>query len=201
MLLQNLNATFGDTVDPNQCLDNFETWTTANWHCIVELVTVLDACLGPRQNNPQRHLTTAVLTCVQETWLKRTRSVPSEARCPSGTRIRSLHAQGGAVRVISIHPYGSASNAHPAPFHVIFSRCCRIFAAECWVLRISAASLFPPFFLISKPKTRGVAEYLRRGVAEYLRWCCRISAVKQGQGAKGGGRARRAGRSVRCPDP
>lgn len=75
LLLQNLNANFGSEVDATQCLEDFATWTTANWHFMVELVTVLDTCLGPRRDGAPRQLTESVLTCVRKKWLERARYV------------------------------------------------------------------------------------------------------------------------------
>jgi hypothetical protein len=72
LLRQNLNAVFGADVDQVQCLEDFATWTTASWHFIVDLVGVLDVCLGPVRNEEPRQVTEAVMTCVKEKWLKRT---------------------------------------------------------------------------------------------------------------------------------
>lgn len=75
LLLQNLNANVGSAVDATQCFEDFATWTTANWHVLVELVTVLDTWLGPRRADAPRQLTESVLTCMHKNWLERTRYV------------------------------------------------------------------------------------------------------------------------------
>jgi hypothetical protein len=72
LLRQNLNAVFGDEVDAEQCLEDFATWSTASWHFIVDLVEILDQCLGPIRDSQPRQITASVMTCVKQTWVERT---------------------------------------------------------------------------------------------------------------------------------
>lgn len=72
LLRQNLNAIFGEGTDAGGYLDEYAAWTTTNWYLIEELVRVLDTCLGPARNDEPRVITEAVMTCVRQTWLKRT---------------------------------------------------------------------------------------------------------------------------------
>lgn len=72
LLRQNLKTTFGDDIDIAECLHDFERWTDANWHFIVELVDILDNCLGPQPHYGTRVLTASVKACVQKKWVTRT---------------------------------------------------------------------------------------------------------------------------------
>jgi hypothetical protein len=72
LLRQNLNAVFGADVDASQCLEDFARWTTANWHFMVDLVGILDECLGPQPERGPRILTAKVKECVSKKWVART---------------------------------------------------------------------------------------------------------------------------------
>jgi hypothetical protein len=72
LIRKNLNAVFSEDVDADECVEEFAQVTVRNWHLLVELVKVLDTCLGPIRNEQSREITSAVMDCMRKKWLKRT---------------------------------------------------------------------------------------------------------------------------------